>query len=188
MKTCTRCLNSKELSEFRLRADKRYKPILKYHSNICKVCESEVSNIHYFNKKHDKEFIENWRNKSRNYYKNHLNEIKIKSKKKRETKKYKENRLRYEKENRKKITEVHRAAAKKWAAFQRDNLTDVYCRGLIMTQNGGSGKCGEITKEMIEQKRYSILIKRKLYEINQKTNTSRSYGRVNSVFQGVNRD
>lgn len=65
-----------------------------------------------------------------------------------------------------------------------EKLTDGVVRSYIKKRN--RDWIGEVTPEMIEERRQKILLKRKLYEIKQQTLASGNHGRTNSVFQGIN--
>lgn len=182
MKLCSRCKIEQPEYNFRFRYEKRgkYSKQFKYLNNTCRKCDVEIQNKNYFKNKDNSEFISKWREKSRKYY--HSNKEKCAEKAKIYRSKNKDKRKAYDKDHAEKISSQHKIAAKRWHEYQRDNVTDVYCVNLIRSQNGGKEKCKSITKEMIEQKRIQILIKRKLYEYQQEINTRRSNDRVDSLF------
>lgn len=189
MKTCSHCHTEKGESEFRMRRETRGNRgggKLVYLNNVCKKCDSEIQNKYYFHHKDNTDFIKKWKQKSRNYY--HSNKETCVAKAKIYREKSKDKRKAYDAAHKDTIKKQHSIVAKRWAEYQRDNVTDIYCISLIRSQNGGKEKCQNITPEMIEQKRLSILIKRKLYDYQKsKTDTRGSNERIDSVFSGTNR-
>lgn len=185
--TCSRCKESKLANQFRIRIDKRikFKKPLHYLNNVCRECERIRGTEYHRKKKSNPEYRKKVAGWSREYHKRHREKILPRVKNYREKPQNKKNRKEYNKKNHDRIAQMHKVVAKKWSEYQRDNLTDSYCIQLIRTQTGLTRK--EITPEMIQQKRLQIKLKRKMYEIN-KTLTHRNYGRVNSVFSGIDRD
>lgn len=185
-KHCKYCNQDKDINQFRIRIDKRIKckGELIYRNNICFECEAKRTKERRERIKHTPEYKEYHRVNSMEYYRRNREKVLARERNRKSNPKHKQYMRDYIKRNYKVIKEQQAVRGKKWQEYQRDNITDAYCIGLIRSQNGGKAKCN-ITPEMIEQKRIQIKIKRKLYEVGQKINASGDYGRTYSVFQGT---
>lgn len=186
MKTCSHCKTEKDDLEFRLRRETRGNRgggKLLYLNNVCRACDATITNKSYNKRKHDPEWLKKWNEQSTKYY--HSNKEKCTAKAKDYRSKSKNKRKAYDLAHKDKIKAQHSLVAKRWLAYQRDNLTDVYCTALIRSQNGGKERCKNITPEMIEQKRFAIKLKRQINEI-RKANASGSNARIDSVLSGTN--
>lgn len=143
-----------------MRYDKRGKGSqqLKYLNNICKTCDNEISNKHYFKNKSNPDFHKKWLEKSQEYYHSHKEEIKAKMKLKRQTPEYKKMMREY-RQRRKDIIHKQEAVTKKrYHEKHKNNITDRYCITKIKEQTGINDS--EITSEMIEVERVKILMSR----------------------------
>lgn len=159
MKVCSRCHIEKQDGEFRLRFDKKGKGSRqrKYLTNICKACESEISNQHYFKNKDNPEFHREWVQKSRDYYHKHKDEIKEKMKAKRQTPAYKEMMKVYREKRKDIIYQQEVVTKRRYHEKHRDKITDKYIIGLLRTAGIEPQK---ITRELIEIKRSEVLLHR----------------------------
>lgn len=155
-KICSRCKVGKDLSEFRMRYDKRGKgsKSLVYPNNTCRKCDTEIQNKYYFKHKDTPGFLEKWINKSREYYSANREKIKEKMKLKRQTPEYKAMMKAYREKNKEKIYKQELVTKQRYHKKNRDNITDTYAINILKNNKK------EVNEESIEIQKNKILIHR----------------------------
>lgn len=186
--TCPVCKEPKLANQFRVRVDKRlkFKKPLCYLNNVCKPCEAARQLVRYNKTKDDPKYKSKHAERARGFYHKHKDKIKVYTKQHRSRPKSRAIRKIYDRQHAARIKPMHSIVAKRWHEKHRDALSDVYCMGLIRVQTGL--KRWQITTEMIEQKRISVKLKRKLYEVNKEREslTLGNHGGPHDVFSGAN--
>lgn len=163
-KICTCCKMPKSKKRFRWRTKKGYT----YQQGKCIDCENAEQKIRYDSKKDNIDFKIKNRQRVKNYQRENWDVVQEKNKKRRQTKRYKENRRKYTLKNYDKISRDHKIRAKKWFEKNRDELSDSYVVSKIIGKTKVSPDEVRREPELIEIKRMQLklgrVIKNKLYE------------------------
>lgn len=159
-KKCARCLKIRVISNFRIRTDKRQQPPLTHINNKCKFCEAEEQRTRY------KSNPEKHLTKTKEYRR--LNKDKVNARRRvyrqENSERIHKNRRRYDKKNAVKIKQQQAIRGKRWAIYQKENLTDNYIIEKIKQRTDLSKQDILNNTELIMAWRTNLKLKRKLYE------------------------
>lgn len=162
-KNCTNCKKDKDVTDFRLRHDKR-KGNYYYFNNHCKECENEKQKEYYEKAKNNENFKIKNRKRVKKYIEKNIDIVKEKTKKRRLGNKYRENRKQYILKNKDKIYEQEKICKLKYHNKNRDELTDKYIVRLILQKTNLRKEDILNCPKLIEVKRKQIQLIRKINE------------------------
>jgi len=155
-KICKKCGIEKPIDQFRLRVEHRIKNgDCYYRVGTCKECEKKAAKEYHNQIKDTEGFKEKKRQYAMNRYWRRRDELILKQREARKTKRHKENRKAYIQKNKDKIYLQEVVTKKRYHEKNRDALTDVYIINLFLS----NGK-PHPTPLQIEIKRSEILIQR----------------------------
>lgn len=137
MKVCSRCKIGKDDSHFRLRRETRGKRgggKLEYLNNTCKSCDAQISNKYYSHHKDDPEWLDRWRQKSRDYHAKNREGCKEKQRLRRQTPEYQQYMKEYRQKNKGKIKPQAKKRNKIYMKKVRKEVRPIYAKILKRTE------------------------------------------------------